>query len=226
MCWLRCKPKKEDVDNTPTRQPTSSPEDATRQARSYLEKVHAKIDKLAADFAKGAINRVQFQQLYGHYQREIRQIESILETDPQSWQQAMSEGQSVIIRRHHMARAKAYAIYDNETGLPLGTLGKFRLDPVLVVPMFSSYRSATQEIFGSGMRLTQTESGEWLCFVPGEYTTLMAVFINEPVPKQLKYLSRLHHHFEKANRPHLMQKPMNTKALIYPHEYFLGKWSK
>jgi hypothetical protein len=196
-----------------------------RAAQAYLDKVHKKMDDLASDFARGTINRAQFQDLYSHYQKELAQIGSLLENQPEDWQKASSEGKSMVIRRQHLARAQAYAIYVNETGLPLGTIGKFRLDSALVVPMLSSYRSATQEIFGSGMRLTQVGEGQWLCFVPGRYTTLIAVFTNEPIAKQLEYLGDLHQYFEKANQPLLVNQPVNTGELIFPHEYFLGKWN-
>jgi hypothetical protein len=202
----------------------SKPSSSVAAAQAYIAKVNKKIDAVVSDFAKGRINTVQFQELYGHYQQEIRQIESYLATDPEAWKEGASEGKSVVIRRQHMAKAEAYAIYENDTGLPLGTLGKFLLDPSLVVPMLSSYQSATKEIFGAGMRLTEMGSGQRLCFVPGKYTTLLAVFNNEPIPKQLEYLDKLHQHFEGANQRVLTDKPIDIGQLIFPHEYFLGKW--
>jgi hypothetical protein len=195
-------------------------------AKAYINKVNKKLDGVVSDFAKGKINSIQFQELYGHYQHEIQQIESLIATDPEAWEEGATEGKSIVIRRQHMASAQAYAIYENETGLPLGTLGKFRLDPALVIPMLSSYQSATKEIFGAGMRLTQMRDGHRLCFVPGKFTTLLAVFNNEPIPNQLDYLDKLHQHFEGANLPVLTDKPIDTDKLIFPHEYFLGKWQK
>jgi hypothetical protein len=195
-------------------------------AQAYLEKVHKKIDALASDFAKGMINRSQFQELYSHYQREMSQVEQILKTQPEAWESAATEGQSLIIRKEHMARAQAYAIYVNESGIPLGTLGKFNLDPALVVPMLSSYRSATNEIFGSSLRLSQIGEDQWLCFVSGQYTTLLAIFTNEPIVKQLEYLNDLHRDFETANQPVLTAPMIDVDKLIYPHEYFLGKWRR
>jgi len=227
MKWLRRltkrvrrNPSKIDDSNTTLLSST------TDTAQNYIDKVHQKIDQLASDLADGSINRSQFKELYSHYQREIRNIESIMQTEPNDWQDAATEGHSLLIRKQHMARAQAYAIYENESGLPIGTLGEFKLDPALVIPMLSSYHSATAEIFGAGIRSTQIESGLWLCFVPGKFSTLLAVFSNEPVPRQLEILDKLHHHFEGANRPQLMDKPIDLDDLIYPHEFFLGKWKK
>jgi hypothetical protein len=182
--------------------------------------------QLATDFAAGSINRTQFQVLYSHYQTEISQIESMIATQPEAWETASTKGESVLLRKRFIARAQAYAIYDNTTGLPLGILGSFRLDPALVIPMLSAYRSATHEIFGSSLRLTQHENGQWLCFVSGKYTTLLAVFTDEPIARQLQYLNDLHQHFERANEPFLRQHPIDVNELIYPHEYFLGVWQR
>lgn len=196
------------------------------EARAYVNKVHKKIDKLVSDFAKRKINSAQFQELYTHYQLEIRRIEAVAAVWPEHWRDAAREGQSLVIRKRHMAVALAYAVYENESGLPVATLGKFTLDPALVIPMLSSYHSATKEIFGAGMRQTEIEGGRRLCFVQGEFTTLLAIFNNEPVPGQLEDLDMLHRHFEGANRVFLASRPIPTDKLIFPHRYFLGEWGE
>jgi hypothetical protein len=198
------------------------------EAEAYLDRVQAKLHKLAEDFNAGTINRAQFQNLYIHYQREIRNVEELIEAAPASegWKNAVTEGHSVLIRRQHVARAKGYAVFENDSGMPVSTLGRFELDPALLVPMLSSYRSATQEIFGAGTRSTEMEDGRWLCFVPGEFTTMLAVFTTEPAGKQLLFLEELHRHFEQANRRHLAKRPLDRKDLLFPHEYFLGHWRR
>jgi hypothetical protein len=108
--------------------------------------------------------------------------------------------------------------------MPVSTLGQFKLDPALLVPMLSSYRSATKEIFGAGTRSTEIEDGRWLSFVPGEYTTMLSVFSSEPAGKQLAYLEELHRHFEQANHRLFADPPLDSSELLFPHEYFLGEW--
>jgi len=186
--------------------------------------VQRKINWLAEEFASGTINRTQFNQLFAHYQNEKRTIETWLETAPYSddWKRAATEGKSVIIRRQHMATVLGYAVYENDSGMPLETIGRFELDPALAVPMLSSYRSATREIFGAGLQSTQIEGGRWLCFVQGEFTTLMALFSTEPAAKQLQSLEELHRLFEQANRPYLQSSPINPQVLVFPHAQFLG----
>ncbi len=197
-------------------------------AQQFLDKLQDKIGKLADDFASGNINRQQFQKLYAHYQREMRAIETLIETDQGQSElgDAFQEGESVLIRQQHAAKAKGYAIYENNSGMPLSTLGKFEVDPALFVPMLSSFRSATEEIFGGGMQATAIEGGRWLCFVPGEMTTLMAIFTAEPANRQLDFLEQLHRLFEKANRKMLKNPPVDAGELVFPHEHFLGKWKR
>ncbi|HID51821.1 MAG TPA: hypothetical protein EYP41_07290 [Anaerolineae bacterium] len=212
--------------SSPPPLPEPEAQSGAAEAQLYIEKVQGKIDKLIEDFAEGNINQAQFKELYAHYQREIRSVEGLLEMSDADWQDAATEGQSYVIRRQHAPRARGYAIYDNESGMPISTLGKFEVDPALFVPMLSSYRAATREIFGGGVKATAIEGGRWLCFVPGEMTTMMALFKAEPAPKQLDFLAQLHSHFEKANRVQLANPPVDPAALVFPQEQYLGKWQR
>jgi hypothetical protein len=191
----------------------------------YLARVQEKIHKLAEEFAAGSINQEQFQELFDHYRREQQAVKRWIEVAPDSdaWKDVTTEGKSVIIRAGARAKALGYAIYENESGMPLNTIGEFELEPELVVPMLSSYRAATREIFGSGMRSSQIEGGRWLCFVPGEFTTLMALFSTSPASRQLESLEELHRLFERANRNLLGGGLVDPSALVFPHAFFLGR---
>jgi hypothetical protein len=195
------------------------------QGEAYLERVQAKINKLAEEFAAGNINRVQFQELYDHYRREQQTIQRWIELSPDSeaWKDASSEGKSIIIRRQYVAKVLGYAVYENESGMPLNTIGEFEIEADLAIPMLSSYRAATREIFGAGMRSTEIEGGRWVSYVPGEFTTMMALFSTEPASRQLSSLDELHRLFERANRTLLAQQPVDPDQLVFPHGYFLGR---
>jgi len=201
----------------------SSRSAALAGARDYLEKIQVKVNKLAEEFATGSVNRLQFQELYAHYQREKQAVETWMENavGSEDWHAKALEGKSILIRQQHAARVLGYAIYESETGMPLQTIGKFEIDPEIVVPMLSSYRSATKEIFGAGMRSTLIEGGQWLCFVTGDLTTLMALFSNEPAAKQLQTLEEIHRLFERANRYLLHRQPVDAEALVLPHMFYL-----
>jgi hypothetical protein len=204
----------------PPRQPTT-----LQESQAYLARVQEKINKLAEEFASGAINRAQFQELYDHYRKEQQTVKRWIEMDPQSeaWKELTTEGKSVVIRQQHTAKVLGYAVYESVSGMPLKTIGDFEVEPELFVPMLSSYRSATQEIFGAGMRSSEIEGGRRLTFVPGEFTTLMALFSSDPAPKQMEALEELHLLFERANRTLLSNQPVDPDELVFPHSYFLGR---
>jgi len=199
-----------------------------QEALAFRDKVQAKVDQLVADFDAGSINRAQFRSLYAHYQQQIRSIEHIIEAAPSSddWKGSVAEGRSIVIRREHSAKAVGYAIFENDSGMPISTLGKFEVDPALLVPMLASYRSAAREAFGAGTRSTEMEDGRWLGFVPGEFTTMMALLTSEPAGKQLQFLEQLHRQFEQANRRRLADPPVEASDLLFPHEYYLGQWRR
>jgi hypothetical protein len=228
--WFRRKPPRPPASQPPQETPKETPPERRpveqrMEAVQYLERVRAKMSRLAEEFAAGSINRAQFQELFQHYQNERRTIETWLEQarDSESWKKAATEGKSVIIRRQHQAAVLGYAVYENDSGIPLNTIGEFEIDSALAIPMLSSYRSATQEIFGASMRSTEIEGGRWACFVSGQYTTLMSLFNTEPAAKQLDALEELHALFEQANRPYLQTPPADPERLVFPHSLFLGR---
>jgi hypothetical protein len=92
--------------------------------------------------------------------------------------------------------------------------------------MLSSYRSAAAEIFRAGMRSTEMENGQWLCFVPGTYTTLIALFSLEPSDNQLQMVERMHQDFEQANRAALEAGHIDPTKLAYPFYSFVQRRAK
>jgi hypothetical protein len=209
-------------EGVPPPQPAySSVADSRDQAESHLREVQAKTNKLAEDFARGEVNRATFVHLYDHYQQQRQAIERMLEISPENWRQAVALGQSITIRQEHFAKLLGFTVYENASGMPLATLGKFDLDPALMVPMLSSFREAAREMFGSRMRSTQIENGRWVCFISGQSTTLITLYNTEPAARQLQILEETHLLFERANKPRLQQSPINVDGMVFPHEYYL-----
>lgn len=200
--------------------PSAAP-NARDQGEAYLTRVQEKTNRLAEEFASGVVNRAQFISLFEHYQKERQTIERMLTISPEDWRQAATEGKSLVIRQEHSAQALGFAIYENESGMPIATLGSFDLDPSLMVPMLSSYREATREMFGSRLRSTQIENGRWVCFVSGHLSTMISLFNTEPAARQLHTLQDMQDYFEKANHPRLIAHPIQTEGLVFPQEYYL-----
>lgn len=194
-----------------------------QEADVFLSKENEKVAALVNSFAEGHINRTQFQELYSHYQNKIQQVIALIESSPgtDQWKAAALEGATVIIKRKLIAQVLGFSIYNNESGMPIRSLGSFSVDPALFVPMLSAYRSATREIFGAGVRSTQIEGGQWLVFIPGTMTTTLAVFSHEPSQRQIKRLEDVHHAFEVANDTMLKDSPVVVERLVFPHEFFI-----
>jgi hypothetical protein len=202
------------------------PADQTSRAagEAFIATVHAKMSKLVAEFSEGQINRTQFHHVYDRYQRQIMTVAQLItESNPDLWREAIAESEDTFhIRKRLTAKAIGMSVYDNQSGIPIETIGNFAVDPDLIVPMLSSYRAATAEIFRAGMRSTEMENGQWLCFVPGNYTTLIALFSLEPSENQLTTIERLHKDFELANRAALQGQHIDPDQLAYPFLSFVS----
>jgi hypothetical protein len=197
--------------------------DSTKQGQEFIAQVHQKMSKLVQEFASGEINRTQFHRLYDRYQRQIMTVgQLIAEADPSTWRTAITESEDTIhLKKRLTAKAVGMSVYDNKSGMPIETLGEFAIEAELIIPMLSSYRSAAAEIFRAGMRSTEMENGQWLCFVPGTHTTLIALFSLEPSDNQLEMVERMHQDFEKANKAALEVGNVDPTKLAYPFYSFV-----
>jgi hypothetical protein len=195
--------------------------------RARLQELRAKMAHISEEFATGEINRMQFEAIYKHYQEQLQQIENLMYAQPGSdaWQGAVTQGTTGRLRERHKAEVISYAIYDNASSMPLATVGSFNIDTSLLVPMLSSFRSATAEMFGAGLRSTEIEGGRWLCFVPGPHTTLIALFSIEPAKLQLNLIEDLHKDFETANAPAFAQGKAEEAAQSFTRIWALDSFS-
>lgn len=211
-----------DADKDPT-VPARIP--SAEELKATLAKLQGKLSKLVQDFAAGSINRSQFHELYGRYQRQMAQLTQL--ASEARGQQGLHEPQQAdpedtfLIKKRLMARVLGVSIYANKTGLPIETLGDFAVDAALLVPMLSSYRDATREIFKAGMRSTVMENGHWLCFVPGNLTTLIALYTMEASALQISALEAMHRDFETANKAALEKGNADPSTLAYPFLTFI-----
>lgn len=199
-----------------------------QQGQAYIEEIHRKMNRVVQEFANGQINRTQFHHLYDRYQRQIMRITHLMaEADPGNWQDALKETEdTILIKKRLTAKAVGMSVYTNKSGMPLETLGEFAIEAELIVPMLSSYRSAAAEIFRAGMRSTEMENGQWLCFVPGSFTTLIVLFSLEPSENQMAMIERMHQDFEKANQAALEAGHVDPSKLAYPFYSFVQRRAK
>ncbi|HZY43244.1 MAG TPA: hypothetical protein VFF70_00720 [Anaerolineae bacterium] len=170
------------------------------EAQAFIENLREKMAALAEDFAAGHINRQQFESVYVHYREQRQMIEGLLTSMTSSaWRKAVAEGETAILLKRSTAKVLSYALYENDSSILLASSGDFKIDPAVVVPMLSAYRSATAEAFGAGIRNSEIEGGRWLTFIPGRQTTIIVLFSIQPARGQLDMLEDLHRDFETAN---------------------------
>ena len=197
---------------------TKTLDPATEQ---YLHELEAKLDRTVQDLADGLINRAQFENLYRHYQNRRRVLQGLMAEGSDAIPARLMPGQSIVIRQKYAAKLLAYAVYDNESGVPLRTVGDFPVDSDLVVGFLSGFRSATVEILGTGVAKAEAEDGKVLCYVPGQYCTLIVLYSADLAEIGIRSLRQTHLHFEKLNADALKCRPIQTDALIFNYDMVL-----
>jgi hypothetical protein len=136
---------------------------------------------------------------------------------------AVTEGQSLNIRRRLAARVLGYAVYTNKEEHPLREYGEFTsLQEKWISPLLARVHSESEQLFVVGSFTTGGEESICLCAVPGQFTTLLVLFTHEPARVQLQALEDLHCHFEQANSRLLSRSQqsgvvVNSEELVFPY---------
>lgn len=189
-----------------------------QEAARAIKHLQDKMVAITTDFAQGKINQAQFQAIYTRYCEQKVIIERILAHDPGSdaWQRAAAAGYTGFLRRQYAAHIVGMLIIAIQSGESLQTLGHFDLANDVLVPILASLVSGGTPAFEAGARSTQIERGQWLTFVPGEYSASVTIFSHEPSPIQLTTIINLHRDFERANHRQLMLGRVNASQLGFP----------
>lgn len=188
-----------------------------------LQELEAKLDRTVQDLADGLVNRAQFQNLYRHYQNQRRVVQGLLTEGGGSAPASLAAGESLIIRQKYAAKALAYAVYDNESSVPLHVVGNFPVDSDLVVSFLSGFRSAAAEIMGAGAAKAEADDGKVLCYVPGQYCTLIVLYSSGPADIGIRSLRQTHLHFEQLNADALKQRPIPADVLFFNYDMVLNR---
>ncbi|HYI16674.1 MAG TPA: hypothetical protein VEX37_14850 [Thermomicrobiales bacterium] len=106
------------------------------------------------------------------------------------------------------------------SGVPLFTYGTFALDEALVAGILSAFDSISEEVFGSRVHKTELAEGHVLHFAHGEHVVILAVFIEDPSPRQIEQLRSMLTTFEAANNGPLSRQQYDTQYLHQIHPPF------
>ena len=214
VAWLNAEETPQKTAEAPT---TTIDPDTER----YLHEVEAKLDRTVQDLADGLVNRAQFENLYRHYQNQRRMLQGLVAEGGGQVPASVMDGESMIIRKRYAAKALAYGVYDNESSVLLYMMGNFPVDSDLVVSFLSGFRSAAAEILGAGAAKAEAEDGKVLCYVPGQYSTLIILYSSDPAEIDMQGLRQTHLHFETLNGHLLKQRPIPSDELFFNYDMVL-----
>ncbi|WP_119065434.1 hypothetical protein [Aggregatilinea lenta] len=192
--------------------------DTVHQAQEFIAQIQCKIDRLLQDFADGQVTRAQFQRLYDRYQRQIGTVQQLLASaEHKSWREAIFETEDTLkLKKRFTAKPLGMRLYGIQNGQRIHTLGEFPIDDQLIAPLLHSCRATLPDSFRAGTRSAELENGQWLCFMPGRHTVLMALFSLQPSGDQLETLEHMHEDFEEVNLAALQSSRPEAEDLVYP----------
>jgi len=195
------------------------PEEAEPQdPRAALEHYRACMEKVAAEFAGGKINRAQFNAIYQHYSDRRAIIERLLERNPESdaWKQVAQPGHTTFLRAHFEARPVFFAVFLHKQPRPLITGGQ--QTPKLVGQIGRLLRTlwTLQSPPEHGLARKAIGDGQWLALAMGAFGITLVVFSLQPSVTQTNRVRDLHADFERANRLFLERRAINPNRMVFP----------
>ncbi len=84
---------------------------------------------------------------------------------------------------------------------------------MIVAGALSAFDSLSEEVFGSRVHKTQLAEGQVLYFVHGTHILSLAIFDDEPSPRQIEQLKTMLRQFEHANQGHLERQQYDPEYL-------------
>ncbi len=202
---------------TPRDPAKSDPAPAPADPVSVLAALLRKMEQAARQYTSGAINRAQFNAIYGHYKEQRTIIERLLERDPDgsAWRQAAAAGHTGFLLSHFAARPLCYAIYTLQPPRPLMIGGRQAPDLNLFEPILRALVSAANRP-RAGVARKRLADNRWLVLALGEHAVTLVVFTLEPAAAQIVRVRDLHAEFERANSDALIRGTRTLERMVFP----------
>ena len=195
-----------------------------RMRSERLESIQNDIDYLRAQrdhndqlLALGEISQRRYDELQRDIQEDITELERIrsglaYRTTGATTQQLPESMRVSRTDRSSEALVSTVAIV-TPSGVPLFTYGQFNLDDAIVAGILSAFDSLSEEVFGSRVHKTQLAEGQVLYFAHGLHVLILAIFDDEPSPRQVEHLKAMLRQFEQANLGHLQREQYDPEYL-------------
>lgn len=198
----------------------------TTEAKAFKALLEEKIQNLVDEFANGKISREQFHILYERYNSRLAIAnQALLSGNPEAIRIAQSGPPTMLVRDTYQGKAMGMAIYHNKSGAILETMGEFNVPVTKVVAILKDFSDMIAENKYIDRRLERLDGQKWVLFVPGRFSTVVTLFLNEPAAAQMRDIERLHHDFEMANHTFIEADKVDGKKLAYPFVAFVQRWA-
>jgi hypothetical protein len=171
------------------------------EVEGVIQRLQAERDHIEHLFALGEISQRRFSKLSTDISEEVADLRSELNDIVQrtsSPAPAMSRMRAGRLDRAPESDVDTIAIVSG-SGVPLFSYGHFLLDEALVGGILSAFDSISEEVFGSRVHKTELAEGQVLHFAHGQHVILLAIFVDEPSPRQIEQLRLMLQQFELAN---------------------------
>jgi hypothetical protein len=178
-----------------------------------------KTETAVDEYAKGLINRVQFNALYQRYNEQRAIIEKLMQRNPDgdAWRQVMSNrGQTGFLRARLEAQPVSLNVYAAAQTVPLLTGGPQALGALF--PAEAALRAVwampNRPPIGLGRKPLRDDA--WLVMAIGARAATLVIYSLEPSKSQAQLLRDLHVDFERANQLLLERNWLAPERLVFP----------
>ncbi len=196
-----------------------SPRDQMQRAEEALIHLREKMAQVAAEFAQGKLNRAQFDAIYARYSEQRVITERLLARNPdsQAWQSVMQPGHTTFLKQQFEAHLVSYAIYDQIAFAQIVITGTVQLDQAQIEAVLRRLTMVIAQRGDPGPATKKISDGRYVLFVPGEFTTAVAIFSLEPSAVQIARTQDVHRDFERANQHMLRHQDYEGERMVFPH---------
>jgi len=187
-----------------------------------LDHIRQKMERVAAEFSSGRLNRAQFNAIYGHYTEQRAIIESLVRRNPDSdaWKQVARRGHTTFLRLHFESRPLYYVVFRHREKKPLIAGGK---PPANTAPQIVRLLRGLWEVKtlpANTVARKEIENGQWLVLAIGEWAVTIVIFSLQPSAIQTNLIRDLQSDFERANRLSL-QRGLTADMMVFPQRAIL-----
>lgn len=182
-----------------------------------LNEIRRKMEIVAAEFAEGRLNRMQFNAMYGRYNEQRSIIEKLIERNPgnNAWRSVAKPGHTGFLRSHFEAHPIYYVVFQHEQPKPLIHDGTEKPKGNTIIQVLRTLWKMPNRP-ESGLARKALEDNQWLVLAFGKHSITLAIFSLEPSTAQATLVRDLHADFERANALLFARGQAHPEKMVFP----------